>query len=111
MLLKPMPIRVRCVWPMLVQLLMGWQRRLWIHGGFLLCLCGVYGGIVHANNEAQPIPLAWNAPHALDLKHLRFKPLVNKTLDAIGMQVLGSDDSKEGPRAFAEKRKPAFKAK
>lgn len=31
--------------------------------------------------------------------------------DAIGSQVLQSDDSKEGPRAFAEKRKPDFKAR
>ena len=31
--------------------------------------------------------------------------------DAIGSQVLTSEDSKEGPRAFAEKRKPDFKAR
>ena len=31
--------------------------------------------------------------------------------DAIGSQVLASDDSKEGPLAFAQKRKPDFKAK
>ncbi len=31
--------------------------------------------------------------------------------DAIGSQVLTSEDSKEGPRAFAEKRRPDFKAR
>jgi enoyl-CoA hydratase len=31
--------------------------------------------------------------------------------DAIGSQILQSDDSKEGPLAFAEKRKPEFKAR
>ncbi len=31
--------------------------------------------------------------------------------DAIGRHVLGSEDSREGPRAFAEKRKPQFKAR
>lgn len=31
--------------------------------------------------------------------------------DAIGRHVLSSDDSKEGPLAFAQKRKPEFKAK
>lgn len=31
--------------------------------------------------------------------------------DAIGRQVLASEDSKEGPRAFAQKRSPQFKAR
>jgi enoyl-CoA hydratase len=30
--------------------------------------------------------------------------------DKIGWEVFASEDAKEGPRAFAEKRKPAYKA-
>lgn len=85
--------------------------------------CGLVGYVVEdgeALNKAKELAtrIARNGPVAVQaiLKALRDteclpEPEALPIEAKIGMKVFASEDAREGPRAFAEKRKPVFKGK